>query len=128
MRKGILLFLLPLLFLLGGIASRETPEAVCDGVLSSMGFSRGGAFSKEEVVLPKRGDITWDAYLDMQTENGYTLCDYAGRAVLRLSCSVGNHPKGAAYATFYWQGGQLLGGDVLSPALDGFLMPIPPQK
>lgn len=127
MRRGLCLFLFTGLFVLLAFSKAPvSPEATCDAVLSDMGLMRAGPFSKEEIILPRETDSTWRAYLALQTENGFPLAAYAGKTVWHLSCPIQNHPEGeGVYANFYLQDGQLLGGDILSPRLDGFLSPLP---
>lgn len=102
-------------------APGQSPEKTCRAFLAKQGWE-AGPFSSETLVLPKAADSAWQTYLALQQENGFTLADYGGKTVLRLCCPILNHPGGKyVYATFYWHEDRIVGGDIMSPALDGFM-------
>lgn len=108
--------------LLAGIMPDTSAPAECRALLASYGWQTDGSFTEEAVTLPEKADASWSAYLAMQRENGFDMESFAGRQVLRLSCRIGNHPAGeAVYANLYWCDGGVIGGDIMSPALDGFM-------
>ncbi len=123
MRKILPLSCLAGVFLLlAGIMPDTSAAAECRALLESCGWQTAGAFTEEAVTLPTKEDATWATYLAMQQENGFDMEPFAGRQVLRLSCRIGNHPAGdAVYANLYWCDGRVIGGDIMSPALDGFM-------
>ncbi len=127
MRKGFPVVLWAAVLFLAAFTKPYAAEQRCDAVLSAMGLARAGAYTKEEIILPSAPDSAWEAYLREQTANGFPLRAFGGQAVWHLSCPVQNHPE-ATYANFYWKDGKLLGGDILSPQLNGFLEALPPQN
>nr|WP_207751978.1 DUF4830 domain-containing protein [Pseudoflavonifractor phocaeensis] len=79
--------------------------------------------SVEELLLPEVFDERYTAYLDLQAQQGFDLTACAGKRVKRYVYQITNYPTGETGI----QAGLLIfrdtvvGGDVLSTALDGFM-------
>ena len=77
----------------------------------------------QELTIPEELDETYTQYLALQSSQGFDLTAYAGRRVRRYSYHVTNYPTGEqeVRADLLIYRGRVVGGEVLSPRLDGFL-------
>ena len=77
----------------------------------------------QELIIPEEMDASYDEYLALQTEQGFDLAKYAGKRVKRYTYEVLNYPTGEAgvQANLLICKSTVVGGEVLSPRLDGFL-------
>jgi hypothetical protein len=80
--------------------------------------------SQEEILIPEVLDeATYGPYLALQAEAGFDLTQYAGKTVTRYTYQVLNYPTGEediVAGVLVYQG-QVIGGEVMSVALDGFI-------
>lgn len=76
-----------------------------------------------EVVIPKEFDETYQNYNRIQTDQGLDLSRYRGKRCKRYSYMVHNHPSGDEHVRLNLLvcSGKIIGGDVCSMGLDGFL-------
>ena len=76
-----------------------------------------------EVMIPEEFDETYQTYNELQLKQGFDLEKYAGKRVMKYSYLVLNHPSGeeGVVATLLVYKGKLIGGDVTSPKVEGFL-------
>ncbi len=85
----------------------------------------------QELLVPVKFDES-DDYLALQTEQGFDLSKYAGKRVKRYTYEVLNYPTGetGVQADLLIYNNVVIGGEVLSPRLDGFLhgLSLPGQK
>ena len=81
----------------------------------------GGA--TEELLIPKEMDASYDDYLALQSGQGFDLSKYAGKRVKRYTYEITNYPTGETgiLANLLIYKNTVIGGEVLSPQLDGFL-------
>ena len=79
--------------------------------------------SVQELVIPAEMDDSYQEYLSMQTQQGFDLAKYAGKRVKRYTYQVTNYPTGedGVQAGLLICRNTVVGGEVLSPRLDGFL-------
>ncbi|MGI5963714.1 MAG: DUF4830 domain-containing protein [Lawsonibacter sp.] len=77
----------------------------------------------EELLIPKEMDESYDEYLALQGEQGFDLSKYAGKRVKRYTYEITNYPTGetGVQANLLLYKNTVIGGEVLSPQLDGFL-------
>ena len=77
----------------------------------------------QELLIPEEMDASYDEYLALQSEQGFDLAKYAGKRVKRYTYEVLNYPTGEAgvQANLLVCKSTVVGGEVLSPQLDGFL-------
>lgn len=77
----------------------------------------------QELIIPEEMDASYDEYLALQTEQGFDLAKYAGKRVKRYTYEVLNYPTGEAgvQVNLLICKSTVVGGEVLSPRLDGFL-------
>ena len=92
--------------------------------LTSLGWQVGSdAVEAADVVIPLEFDRVYQNYNQIQQEQGFDLTQYAGHRVKRYSYEVFNHPTGEEFvrANLLVYKGRLIGGDVCSLQLDGFM-------
>ena len=77
----------------------------------------------QELLIPKEMDDSYTEYLALQTGQGFDLQKYAGKRVKRYTYEVLNYPTGEAgvQVNLLLCKNTVVGGEVLSPQLDGFL-------
>ena len=77
----------------------------------------------QELLIPEEMDDSYDEYLALQSQQGFDLTRYAGKRVKRYTYEVTNYPTGetGVQANLLIYKNTVIGGEVLSPQLDGFL-------
>ena len=107
----------------GGPPGRRTNE---DRVayLESYGWAVSAQpIAVEELIIPEAFDETYSQYLELQAGQGFDLTDYCGKRVKRYTYEITNYPTGEAgiQAGLLIYKNTVIGGDVLSPQLGGFI-------
>lgn len=79
-----------------------------------------------EVVIPTEFDETYSAYNEIQTEQGFNLEKYKGARVKRWTYVIKNYPgysetSECIRANILVYEGNVIGGDICSVELDGFM-------
>lgn len=79
-----------------------------------------------DVVIPQTFDDVYNNYNDIQLQQGFDLSDYAGQRVKRWTYIVRNYPGSSPEDDFIRINllvfdGRVIGGDVCSVKLDGFM-------
>ncbi len=79
--------------------------------------------ASQELLVPQELDESYDEYLALQTQQGFDLAKYAGKRLKRYTYEITNYPTGEAgvQANLLLYKNTVVGGEVLSPRLDGFL-------
>ncbi len=77
----------------------------------------------EELLIPEEMDESYDDYLALQAGQGFDLERYAGKRVKRYTYEITNYPTGetGVQANLMISHNTVIGGEVLSPQMDGFL-------
>lgn len=79
----------------------------------------------KEVIIPETFDDTYTAYNELQKSQGFDLSLYAARRVKCWTYQVTNYPgyenRDCIHANLLVYDGQVIGGDVSSTELDGFM-------
>lgn len=77
----------------------------------------------QELLIPEEMDDSYTEYLSLQNSQGFDLQKYAGKRVKRYTYEVLNYPTGetGVQANLLICKNTVIGGEVLSPQLDGFL-------
>ena len=77
----------------------------------------------EELQIPEVFDESYAEYLALQSSQGFDLKQYAGKRAKRYSYEIFNYPTGESgvIANLLIYKNTVIGGEVLSPRLDGFL-------
>lgn len=94
--------------------------------ISSLGWETEGEERQEEVSLPQRFTGVYVDYLELQRRAGFDLTPYAGRTLTRCSWRVSNYPgtEDVVLLDLLVCDGHIVGGDLRSTALDGFMVPL----
>ncbi len=79
--------------------------------------------SVEELIIPETFDETYQQYLELQTQQGFDLSRYCGKRVKRYTYQITNYPTGeeGVQASLLVYKNTVIGGEVLSSKLDGFI-------
>ena len=79
--------------------------------------------ASQELLIPTEMDEAYDEYLTLQKEQGFDLKEYAGKRVKRYTYEILNYPTAdqGVQANLILYKNTVIGGEVLSPQLDGFL-------
>ena len=81
--------------------------------------------SKEsaEITIPNDFDKILQSYNDIQKNQGLDLSKYKGKTVTRYTYEVTNYPeyKGTVYANIIIYKNKVVGGDICSSDIDGFI-------
>lgn len=77
----------------------------------------------QELLIPSEMDESYDEYLELQRQQGFDLEKYAGKRVKRYTYEITNYPSGetGVQVNLLICKNTVIGGEVLSPQLDGFL-------
>lgn len=78
---------------------------------------------RRTVLLPKEFEGALADYGAMQTEQGYDFASYAGLECTQYTYIVTNYEGSSetVYATLYVKSARVIGGDIHSAAIDGFM-------
>ncbi len=81
------------------------------------------AVAVEELLIPEEFDETYAEYLALQESQGFDLTRYCGQRVKRYTYEIINYPTGESgvQASLLICKNKVIGGQVLSARLDGFL-------
>lgn len=92
-------------------------------LLSDYGWEVAPSPTCEWVTLPDPFPPSYEEYLRLQSACGFSLGDHAGETVLRCTYPVLNYPgwDNGVYADLLVLEGTVIGGDIRSAQLDGFL-------
>ena len=125
--------------LVGGVLSARGVDAVSPAPASPKGIktnedriayleSYGWQVSQEpssveELLIPDTFDESYTQYLELQSSQGFDLTDYCGKRVKRYTYEISNYPTGETgiQAGLLIYKNTVIGGDVLSPQLGGFI-------
>ncbi len=77
----------------------------------------------EELLIPETFDETYTQYLELQSSQGFDLTKYCGKRVKRYAYTITNYPTGetGVQAGLLVYKNTVIGGEVLSSQLDGFI-------
>lgn len=104
-------------------AKKLNSEARRVEYLASLGWLvEEPALSEEDVLIPKSFSEVFQKYNELQKSQGYDLSDYAGKEVKLYTYKVTNHESDdSVLAELYIYKGKLIGGDIHSSSIDGFM-------
>ena len=91
--------------------------------LAALGWTADPASETEQpILIPKEFSEIYEKYNELQLRQGFDLREYRGMDAMLYTYSVTNHPCGEpVIAQLIVFGGEAIGGDVHSTALDGFM-------
>ena len=93
--------------------------------LASCGWEVDPMSEQEQTILiPEHFSAVYQSYNDLQLQQGYDLSDYAGRSCTMYTYAVLNYPdkEQTVLANLYIYKNQIIGGDVHSTNLNGFMI------
>ena len=81
---------------------------------------------EQSILIPERFTPVYQDYNELQKQQGYDLEDYAGRSCTLYTYAVTNYPdkEQTVLANLYVYKNQIIGADVHSTNLNGFMMGI----
>lgn len=110
------------------MAASQSPDGSDDAArvayLESFGWTVDPEpVSVEELIIPKEFDETYTDYLMLQEQQGFDLTRYRGKRIKRYCYTITNYPSGetGVQAGLLVYQERIIGGDVLSSQLDGFI-------
>ena len=79
--------------------------------------------SIEEIVIPQQFNQVYERYNELQKTQGMDLTKYAGKTVKKVVYQMTNYPRPATlvHATLLIYHDKVIGGDISSAELDGFM-------
>ena len=92
--------------------------------LSQLGWQVGATpHETADVTIPAEFDKIFAAYNEIQKQQGLNLSGYKKKAVKRYTYVIENYPdyEGTVYANVLVYRGKVIGGDVCSADVDGFI-------
>ena len=94
--------------------------------LSSLGWEVDPESEKEKVVIiPESFDEIFESYNELQKKAGFDLSSYKGKTVKKYSYRISNFPSAQKDDIIKLDllvlDGRVIGGDIYSPKLDGFI-------
>jgi len=76
----------------------------------------------KEVLIPPEFDAAYERYNDLQKKQGRDLSEYRAKTVTRYTFCVTNHPSGEeTFANLLVYNGKIIGGDICSYSVNGFM-------
>ena len=139
MHTVLLLILAGLLFiLLGRLIARELNEGICTkrlctetqyGVCAAyFGWEVDETTCTEEMIyIPSVFDSVWEQYNALQKLSGFDLSPYRGQGIKQVTFRVKKFPNAGqaeAFLHLLIKDGTLIGGDCMTPQLDGLMLPL----
>lgn len=132
---AVLIIILAALTLAGAVAARSLPDILPASLadastpegrqryLSSLGWEIDpGSEEKTLLTLPESFDGVMEEYNELQKEQGFDLSRLAGQKCVQYTYRVTNYPgKGTVLAVLYVRGRHVVGGDIHSSSIDGFM-------
>ena len=94
---------------------------VCAEYLSSLGYEFENDAEVKEITIPTEFDDVYNTYNELQKEAGYDLLPYAGEKCEVYTYELLNHPFGECRANIIVRRGRIIGGDISSVNIDGFM-------
>ena len=81
-------------------------------------------FSEKEIVIPKNFSDVFLNYNEIQKSAGYDLEDYSGFSAKVYKYFLPNFRNETAYVNLIIVDGKIVGGDISSAELNGFMLPL----
>lgn len=117
MKKAVAALVSLLLFL--APAAHSQPDF--GEYLRDLGYEVSDSFTKKRVTLPDEFDAVYENYNALQTECGFDLTPFRGQECEVYTYDIYNHPFGTCRADIMVHDGQIIGGDISSVNLSGFM-------
>ena len=115
----IILFILSSALVLAAFTKLDTAA-----FLSSLGYTFSENYTEKTFTIPIEFDMVYNNYNEIQKEAGYDLSLYKGKECVMYTYEIYNHPFGKCNANIIVYKGEIIGGDISSVNLDGFMTPL----
>lgn len=119
MKKIIILFIISSIFILCASAKVDVSS-----FLSELGYEYNEDFTQKTFTIPFEFDMVYNNYNQIQKEAGFDLSLFKGKTCTMYTYELINHPFGKANANIIVYKGEIIGGDISSVNLDGFMVPL----
>lgn len=105
-------------------------EAERIAFLQSLGYQTDVKYTEvREILIPEEFDEVFAQYNEIQRQANMDLEPYRGKRVKCWTYKLYNHPEeGEVYAHLYVYKDKIIGGDISSTALNGFMTGLIPLK
>lgn len=113
------------------LVTTGTPSRSYTGYIESLGWQTDEkSVSVSDIVIPAQWDETMEQYNDLQKKSGYDLTDYKGKTAKLYSYAVLNFEgyDKPVFINLIVYNGEIIGGDISSVAIDGFMIPLSKEK
>ena len=107
----------------GGNAAAAGTEEERMIYIRSFGWEVGDGEDFCEIAIPEEFDDVYKKYNELQIAQGFDLEKYQGKTVEQYTYTITNYPTGenGVLCHMLVYKGKVIGGDVMSPRLDGFM-------
>ena len=113
-------------------ADKAETEAERQKLISRYGWEVTDApVSVAEVTLPDAPDAVYEEYNKIQKKAHFDLSPYYGKTAVRYTYRVFNHKESKntdVYLNILVYGGKMIGGDIMSTSLSGFMHAVNERK
>ena len=99
------------------------------GFISQIGYTvQNEPISVNEIIIPSEFDEIYTQYNNLQLNSGFDLSNYKGCTVKKWTYKVTDYPdyesSDAIQLTLLVYRNKIIGGDICSTELDGFMLPL----
>lgn len=119
MKKIIILFIISSILILSAFTKPDIASFLTD-----LGYTYNPNYTEKTFTLPFDFDTVYNNYNEIQKEAGFDLIPYKGKECTMYTYEIYNHPFGKANANIIVYNGEIIGGDISSVSLDGFMVPL----
>ena len=116
MKKLIILFTLSFILILTAFSPPDTAAFLTD-----LDYSFNPDYTEKTFTLPFEFDMVYNNYNEIQKDAGFDLSCYKGKKCTMYTYELTNHPFGKCNANIIVYNGEIIGGDISSVNLDGFM-------
>ncbi|MBQ8002436.1 MAG: DUF4830 domain-containing protein [Clostridia bacterium] len=116
MKKIIILSALSSILIFSAFAKPDIPV-----FLASLDYEFSESYTEKTFTIPIEFDMVYNNYNEIQKEAGYDLLPYRGKECIMYTYEVYNHPFGKCNANIIVYNGEIIGGDISSVNLAGFM-------
>lgn len=121
---GFFILLLCLLAVFSWADDKDSTVTLCTEHLKSIGLAPSAQpESVTTVEIPVIFDDIFTQYNTLQQAAGYDLSVFCGQSVTRYTFRLGKS-EDILYANLLIYDGQIIGGEIINPRLDGYMLPL----
>ncbi len=120
------LFLLEILSVASDKDTLITDNSSRIAFIKSLGITSDESLAEEkEIYIPEKFTDVWQKYNDVQLKAGYDLSLFAGKKAKLYKYLIADFRDNAtAYVNLIVLDGRIIGGDISSAELNGFMLPL----